>query len=150
MLEHVAACCHVHRHRFPYLSGPCVACFPICLATCLPSSTSIDICFRICLGDVWAGEAGPNCGQELFPCGPGRLVPVGLGRLVPVVVVRLVPVEPGRVIPVGPGTLAPAVAGRLVPVVQGRLVPVGPGRLVPVSKEAGACPWAVAGEAGPN
>ena len=126
MLKHVAACCRVHRHRFPYLSGPRATCVPICLATCLPASTSIDIYFHICLGDVWAGEAGPGCGQEVgVGCaretGPGWAWEVGpdfQGK-------------PGPVPELWPGRPAPTEAGAL-----GCGWDIGPGevgRLVPVS-----------------
>ncbi len=52
-------------HLFPYLFGQVS-----------PASTCIDIDVLICLSDVWAGEAGPNCGREVVPnwareTGPG-------------------------------------------------------------------------------
>ena len=101
MLKQMTAFCCVHQCRFPYLYGPCVIYFPICLAKCLPASTGIDIYF--CSGNVWAREAGPNCGREVVPFWTGETGSGWSGRFVPVVAKRLVPVVLGRPVPVGLG-----------------------------------------------
>jgi hypothetical protein len=101
--------------------------FSICLATCLPASTGIDIYVHIYLGDVWAGEAGPGCGGEVGPgcareTGPCWAWEVGPGFQG----------KPGAVPELWPGRPAPTEAGATV--VAGTLAPVEVGRLAPVSR----------------
>ena len=75
---------------YMYLSGPCVTCFPICLSTCLPASTSIDIDFHTFWRCVGQGRLVPVVAGRLFSFGPGwagtvlkpmpRMLPQSMGH----------------------------------------------------------------------
>ena len=99
-LKQMTAFCCVHQCRFPYLYGPCVISFPICLANCVPASTGIRHIFLF-----WqrVGQGVPKCGQEVVPFWTGETGSGWSGRFVPVVAKTLAPVVLGRPVPVGPG-----------------------------------------------
>ena len=95
MLNHMAACCHVHRHRFPYLSCTCVSSSLFVLAMCLPhprASTSNSMFSVRCVGRGGSSQLWP---RVCSPFGLGRSLPVGIERLVIIVVWRSVPIVPG-------------------------------------------------------